>query len=138
MGKRKKQSSHEYNHSPSTVLMAMFCAVCAFLAVETTFPDAFEALGHQMNKIPVWKFHMGSAFVGIMVFFTVLFLLEVLETKSKRAAWLSSARWLPLAGLTGLATVIHIPIYVVLAAGTIIAVWAYHRTSSVRRSSPLP
>jgi hypothetical protein len=73
-----------------------------------------------------------------MTFFIFLFILEVLETRSRMTAWRSSVPWLPLVGLTMLATIIHIPYYIVILAGTIYGVWAYRQTSSVRQSSRLP
>jgi hypothetical protein len=138
MGRRKNRSSYEYNHTPTTLMVALLGGSCAFIAVETTLPDVMDLWGSQMNKFPGWQFHMGSACSGIMTFFTFLFLLELHETRSRITAWRSSAPWLPLVGLTLLATIIHIPSYIVIMVGTIFAVWAYLQTSSVRRSPRLP
>jgi hypothetical protein len=134
MGRRKKRSSDEYNHTPTTLLVALFGGSCAFLAVETTLPDLMDLWG---SKLPGWQFHMGSACSGIAAFFTFLFLLELHETKSRTTAWRSSAPWLPLVGLTLLATIIYIPYCIVILVGTICGVWAYRQTSSVRRSPRL-
>jgi hypothetical protein len=133
MEKRRVQSSHEYNHTPTTLLMALFGGACAFITVESTLPDAVESLEHHMNKLPGWQVHMGSACVGIIAFLTFLFILELLETRSKRTAWRCSAPWLPLFGLTAIATAVHIPFYLVALVGAIYGVFAYRRTSSVRR-----
>lgn len=138
MGKRKKRSSYEYNHTPTTLLMALFGGACAFIAVETTLPDLIESWGRQMKKLPGWQVHMGSARSGIMTFFIFLFILEVLETRSRITAWRSSAPWLPLVGLTLLATIIHIPYYIVILIGATYSIWAYRQTFNVRRSSRLP
>ena len=86
-----------------------------------------------MNKLLRWQVHMGSACVGILTFFLFLLILEVFETGSKITAWRSSAPWLPLILLTALATVIHIPFYVVIPIGAIYGIWAYRRTCSVRQ-----
>jgi len=43
----------------------------------------------------------------------------------KITAWLSSAPWLPLIEFSVLATVVHIPLYIVLLVGASYAVWAY-------------
>jgi hypothetical protein len=134
MGHRKKQSSHEYNHTPTTLGVAAFGGACAIMAVESTFNDVMDMWEHQMNRIPAWQFHMGSVSVGIMTFFVFLFIMEFLETRSWLTAWRSSAPWLPIVGLSSLATVVHIPIYVVFLVGGSYAVWAYRRTCSVRRS----
>ena len=40
MGQRKKQSSHEYNHSPTTLLVALFGGACVVLTVESIAGDA--------------------------------------------------------------------------------------------------
>lgn len=136
MGKRKKRSSEEYNHTPITLLVALFGGASGFIAVEATLPDLMDSLGRQINKLPGWQLHMGSACAGIITFFIFLFILEVLETKSRITAWRASAPWLPLAGLTLLATIIHISYYLVIPTGTIYGVWAYRLTSNVRRPVP--
>ena len=133
MEKRRVQSSHDYNHTPTTLLMALFGGACAFITVESTLPDAMESLEHHMNKLPGWQAHMGSASVGIIAFLTFLFILELLETRSKRTAWRCSAPWLPLFGLAAIATAVHIPFYLVALLGAIYDVFAYRWTSSVRR-----
>jgi hypothetical protein len=134
MGQRKKQSSHDYNHSPTTLLVALFGGACAFITVESIYGDANDAGWQEMNRFPAWQVHMGSVCVGIITFFVFLFILEFMETKSKITAWRSSAPWLPLVGLTALATFVHIPFYILLLVSASYAVWAYRRTCSVRRS----
>ena len=134
MGQRKKQSSREYNHSPTTLLVTLFGGACAFITVESICGDANDAGWQQMNRLPAWQVHMGSACAGIITFFVFLFILEFLETRSRITAWRSSAPWLPLVGFTALATIVHIPFCIVLLAGSSYAVWAYRRTSSVRRA----
>jgi uncharacterized protein (DUF983 family) len=135
MGQRKKQASHEYNRNLTTLLVSLFGGACAFITVESFCGDANDAGWQQMNRLPAWRVHMGSACVGIITFFVFLFILEFLETRSKITAWRSSAPWLPLVGLAALATLVHIPFYIVLLVGASYAVWAYRRTCSVRRSS---
>src|ERR1035438_5467033 len=134
MGQRKKQSSHDYNHSPTTLLVALFGGACAFITVESIYGDANDAGWQQMNRFPAWQVHMGSVCAGTITFFVFLFILEFLETKSKITAWRSSAPWLPLVGFTALATVVHISLCIVLLAGASYAVYAYRRTCSARRS----
>ena len=134
MGQKERQSIHEYNHTPTTLLVAAFGGACAILTVESTFSDVMDLGEYQMNRLPDWQVHMGSACVGILTFFVFLFILEFLETRSRITAWRSSAPWLPLVAVTALATVVHIPLYIVLLAGASYAVWAYRRTSSVRRA----
>jgi hypothetical protein len=134
MGRRKKRPSLEYNHTPTTLLIALLGGSCGFIVAETTFPDLMECLRLQMKNFPGWQIHMGSACIGLMTFFTFLFILEILETRSRITAWRSSVPWLPLVGLTLLATIVHIPYYIVAPVGTLYGVWAYRQTSSVRHS----
>jgi hypothetical protein len=134
MAKRQKEPSNEYSHTPTTLLVALFGCACAFITVESICGDANDAAWQQMNRLPAWQVQMGAVCVGIITFLVFLFVLEFLETQSKMTAWRSSAPWLPLLGLTALATAIHIPIYVVFLIGGSYAGWAYRRTYSVRSS----
>jgi hypothetical protein len=138
MGRRKKQPSYEYHHTPTTLLIALSGSVCAFMIVETFLPDLMELWERKIGKFPGWQIHMGSRCIEIMTFFAFLFFLELFETKSRITAWRASAPWLPLVGLTLLATIIHVPYSIVILVGTIYGVWAYRQTSSVRRSPRHP
>lgn len=79
-----------------------------------------------------WQVHMGAACMGTAGFVVIFFLFELLGRQSKMSAWRSSWPWLPLVGLTALATVMHIPAYAVILICVLEAVWAYHRTRAVR------
>jgi hypothetical protein len=138
MGRRKKRLSHEYHHTPITVLVALFGGACAFIAVEIFLPDLLELFERQIGKFPGWQIHMGATCIECTTFFVFLFFLELLETRSRLTAWRASAPWLPLVALTLLATIIHIPYYIVILAGTIYGVSAYRQTSSVRCSHRHP
>jgi hypothetical protein len=135
MGKWKKNSTKEFNHTPTTLLMALFGGACAFITVENIIDDIMESWGHQVRKLMGWQVDMGSLCVGIVTFFIFLFILEVFETRSKITAWRSSAPWLPLVGLTAIATVVHIAFYIVAPIGALFGVWAYRKTNNVRRST---
>jgi hypothetical protein len=134
MGRRKKQPSYEYHHTPTTLLVALFGGVCAFIAVETFLPELLALYERKIGKFPEWQVRMGSTCIEVTAFFAFLFFLEWFETRLCKTAWRASAPWLPLVGLTLLATIIHIPYAIVIMAGTINSVWAYRQTSSVRRS----
>jgi hypothetical protein len=138
MGKRKKTSTYEYNHTPTTLLVASFGGACAFVTVENTIADILGLWGYQVNKLLAWQVNMGALCVGIVTFTFFLFILEVIETRSKIIAWRTSVPWLPLVGLTAIATLVHIPFYVVVLISAICVVWAYRRTCSVRRLHRLP
>jgi hypothetical protein len=134
MGQVRKKASYQYNDTSTTLLVALFGGACGFITIESTVGDVMDAWGFQMNRLPSWQVHVGSACVGIITFFVFLFILEFMETRSKITAWRSSAPWLPLVGFTALATIVDIPFCIVLLAGASYAVWAYRRTSSVRRA----
>jgi hypothetical protein len=138
MGRRKKRPRYEYHHTPTTLLVALFGGACAFIAVEIFLPDLLELCERQIGKFPGWQIHMGATCIEITTFFAFLFLLELLETKSRLTAWRASAPWLPLVGLALLATIIHIPFYIVILVGTTYGVWAYRQTSGVRCSRRHP
>ena len=84
MEKRRVQSSHDYNHTRTTLLMALFGAACAFITVESKFPDVVESLGHQASKLPGWQVQMGSACAGIIAFLTFLFILALEQNRGKK------------------------------------------------------
>ena len=130
---KKRKPTYEYHDTPTTLGVASFGGACAFITVVNTIGDIVESLGHQANKLLAWQVNMGALCVGIATFFVFLFILELLETRSKIVAWRSSAPWLPLVGLTAIATVIHIPFFIVALMGAIYCVWAYRWTSNVRR-----
>ncbi len=138
MRKPKKRPSDESSRTLGTLLIAVFGGACSLIAVESSVPDVMESWGRRMDKIPAWQVHMGALCIGIAGFFVCLLILETRETKSRRTAWRSSAPWLPLVGLTALATLIHIPYYIVILAGIAYCFWAYRQSSSVRRSLRLP
>jgi len=134
--KKKKQSHYEFNHTPTTLLMALFGGLCAFISVEVTLPDLIESLGRHSIKLPGWRVHMASECSGILGFVLFLFILQVFETGSRITAWRTCAPWLPLIGLTFFATIVHIRYYIVILVGAAYCVWAYRLTFRVRNSEP--
>jgi hypothetical protein len=73
--------------------------------------------------------------MGAAAFVIIFFLLELLGRQSKLSAWQSSWPWLPLVGLTGLATMIHIPVYAVIPMSILEAAWAYRRIRATKGTS---
>jgi hypothetical protein len=135
---KKKRSTCEFHDTPMTLLVASFGGACAFITVENTIDDIMESWSHHVNKLLGWQIDMGAICVGTLTFIIFLFILQFLETRSKITAWRSSAPWLPLVGLTAIATPIHIPFYLVATIGGVYCVWAYRRTNGVRQSARLP
>jgi hypothetical protein len=138
MGKRKKQLRYEFNHAPTTVLVAVFGGACGFITVESFFEEIIDLFSYRTNKVHAWQVHMGSVCVGVITFVAFLFMLEVFETRSRVIAWRSSWPWLPLVGLIAISTVVHVPLYFVAPLGAICCAWAYRRTRSARRPSRMP
>jgi hypothetical protein len=78
---------------------------------------------------------MGAACMGTAAFVVIFFLLELLGYKSKVSAWRATWPWLPLVGLTALATVIHFPAYVVILMCALDVGWAFYKTRVARGAS---
>jgi hypothetical protein len=83
--------------------------------------------------IPMWRVHMGSTCLGAVTFVIVLFCCEALRYRSKKRGLQLALPWLPLAGLTGLATIIHIPSLIVISLGVTYGIWVYLRTRTQQR-----
>jgi hypothetical protein len=132
MGKRRKRSNYEPGDTSSALKIAFFGGACAFITVENTLPDLLEPAGHKLINLSAWQLHMGSGCAGIATFSLFLFVLELAQTKSRAAAWRISSPWLPLIGLTLMATIIHIPSSIVIPVGTLYSMWAYHLNSIAR------
>lgn len=114
------------------VAIATLFGVGTLYCGEIVYDNIRDSGTHDMRHLPGWRAHMGSACVGSLAFVAVLFLLESLGRRSRLVAARSAAPWVPVVALTGLATAIHIPIYVVILAAAIYSPWAYLRTRAVR------
>jgi Na+-transporting NADH:ubiquinone oxidoreductase subunit NqrB len=132
MRKRRKRSNLEPGDTFSTLFMAFFGGACGFITVENTLPDLLETAGHKLNKLPAWRLHMGSGCAGIATFSLFLFFLELSRTKSRVASWRISSPWLPLVGLTLLASIVHISYFIVIPVGVLYNGWAYYLNSIAR------
>jgi hypothetical protein len=97
---------------------------------ESLLGDIQNAGDSHASSLADWQVHMGAACMGAAAFVVIFFLLELLGRHSKVSAWRSSWPWLPLVGITALATVIHIPAYAVILICVLDAAWAYYRTRS--------
>jgi len=134
MGKRRKAANPEDNDTQVTMIVALFCAACAVLTIQVYAGDAIEAGWLHLDRAANWQVHMGTASVGLTTFVLSLSVLEFMETASKSIALRSGAPWVPLVGLTAIATIIHVPSILVAVVGVSYAVVAYRRTCNVRRS----
>lgn len=114
------------------VLIAMVCGVAIFQYVEFVFFSAVDENGHTAD-IPMWRVHMGSTCFGTAAFVVAIFCCEALEHKSKKRALRFAIPWLPLLGLTALATIIHFPIFIVIILGLSYGGWVYVRSRTGQR-----
>jgi hypothetical protein len=132
MGNRRKQDEALQNDAWAAQFIACLGGLAVLYYAESTMSDLQKPEDRHIHQIPSWQIHMGSICIGVLAFVCMLFCLEFLARRSKIAAWRLSWPWLPLIGLTGLATLIHFPIYVVLPAIAIHVIWAYRRIRAVR------
>ncbi|MGP8259556.1 MAG: hypothetical protein ACLQM6_06335 [Acidobacteriaceae bacterium] len=130
----KIQKNYEYHNTVMTLLMALFGGTCALITAECVLTEIKDTGWQQLSKVAEWRLHTGTACIGAIAFYLFLFGLELLETNSRMTAWRSSVPWLPLVGLIALATVVHIPFWIILFAISSNSVWAYNKTCSVRRT----
>jgi len=127
MKKRREQPNREFDKTLFTLLVAFLGGAGVSLDLGSVFPD-LQSIGDQnTRKLVGWQVNMGSICIGLMAFVVILFCLEVLNKRSKIAGLRSSWPWLPLVGLTALATFVHIPVYFVIPAGAIYGTWACRR-----------
>lgn len=121
---------------PASTLVALSVATLmgagAFYCVEVTYANIKDSGAPGVRPFPAWRVHMGSACVGMIGFILCLFLLESLGRGSRRIALRSITPWAPLIALTGAATVIHIPAFVVVITTLVYSPWACLKTCAVR------
>lgn len=116
---------------PNFLIAAGFGAAIIHYS-EFVFNAARDSDDHTAD-LPLWRVHMGSACLGTLAFIVVLFCLEMLECKSTNLALWSAVKWLPLVGLTGTATFVHIPFMIVLALAVLYGGWVYRQVHLERR-----
>ena len=110
------------------VAISTLFGMAAVYCLEIIYDNISDSAAPDVGPWPAWRAHMVSAFVGFLGFVTALFLLQTLAGRSKLNALRSAVPWLPLVALTGLASVVHIPIYLVVGVSVLYSPWAYLRT----------
>jgi len=130
--KKRKQRENMPDSTPTAVAVASLVAGTAIWAGEIIYSNIRDADPSGGHDIPLWRAHMSSACAGSVAFVVALFILEKLGKKSKLMAWRSVLPWLPIIALTILATLFHIPIYLVILAIAFYSPWAYSKTRAVR------
>jgi len=129
-GRRQRSAA---NYSSMAVALATAVGIVAIQCAEIIY-DNGRGEGVSNSAGPaMWRVHMGCTCAGCVAFVITLFCLERLGRGSMVSALRSTIPWLPLIALTGLATAIHIPIYVVIPLMILYGLWAYRRTLAVRR-----
>ncbi len=131
MKQKREPRDREFEQTLFGLLIAVLAGAAISLFADSAFVD-FQSIGdREFQMLARWQIDMGSICLGVAAFVVVLFCLEILSKRSKMAGWRSSWPWLPLIGLTAMATFVHIPTYIVLPAGAIYCGWAYRRISKV-------
>lgn len=111
--------------APTTSVAAM-CAVAMFSYANLVFALVIGET-RETAIIPRWRVHMFSAWLGTVCFVITLFCLEALVRESKTAAFRSTVAWAPFLVLTGLATIFHIRVLVVIVTASAYGAWMYRR-----------
>jgi hypothetical protein len=132
-GKANRSSRRLEPTYPSlpAILIAALVGGAMLQYIEFVFMSATDDNGHSFD-IPMWRVHMGSACLGSVAFMIALFCFEALERRSKSLALRLTVPWIPLVGITGLATIIHIPIAIVVVCSLVYVVWAYRRFRTMK------
>jgi hypothetical protein len=128
-GRRQKSTSAS---TSMAVTLAAAVGIGAIQCAEIIYSDSRDAELTYNSAAAMWRVHMGCACAGSAAFVLALFFLECVGRGSVTSALRSTISWLPLIALTGIATIIHIPIYVVILLTVLHSVWAYRRTLAVR------
>ena len=130
--KKRKQPEKVTNSTPAAVAVAALVAAGAIQAAEVIYSNMRDSEFPGAYDIPLWRAHMASICAGSISFVVALFLLENLGKQSRAIAFRSVVPWLPIVGLTMVATAIHIPVYLVILGSALYSPWAYFRTRAVR------
>jgi hypothetical protein len=128
MKKAKRRKPKTPDSTPMAVAIATLCGATALYCGEIIYDNIKDSGAPDIRQLPGWRAHMASACVGTLAFVISLFLLESLGRRSKSSALRSTVPWLPLVVLTGLATAIHIPTYLVALVTALYSPWAYLHT----------
>lgn len=118
--------------TPVALLVSLLMGAGAFYCAEVTYSGIKDSGAAGLRPFLAWRAHMGSACVGMLGFMLCLFLLESLGRGSRRIALRSIAPWAPLVVLTGAATLIHIPAFLVVITTLLYSPWACLKTCAVR------
>ena len=128
---RRRRGMEPTNPAFPAILIAIMCGAGMLQYAEFVFISAKDDNGRTFD-IPMWRVHMGSACLGALAFMIALFCFESLEQRSKSLALRLTVPWIPLVGITGLATIIHIPIAIVILCSLLYGIWAYRRFRAMR------
>jgi hypothetical protein len=129
----RKQRKPAYSPEQTIIAFGVGCLACAGISyvAEITY-DFLIDNGEKLPMVPGWRAHMISACLGISAFMLAFYSLEVLGRQSKAVAWRASLPWLPLVGFTAVATMVHVPAYIVIPLVLVYGIWAFRRMRSVR------
>jgi hypothetical protein len=131
--KKTKQQKRARDLTPMAVAIATLTGAAALYCGEIIYDNIKDSGAPDMRQLPGWRAHMASACVGTLAFVISFFLLESLSRRSKGSALRSTVPWLPVVALTGLATAIHIPTYMVALLIALYSPWAYLYSRQARQ-----
>jgi hypothetical protein len=118
------------DYTTVALAIAALCGVTAFYCSEVIYSNIEDSGSPNLSAVPGWREHMAAGCIGAAVLMISLFLLEKVGGHSTGYAMRSVLHWLPLMAITGLAAVVHIPLYIVVASIVLYSPWAY---GSMRR-----
>jgi hypothetical protein len=126
MKKARETRDDDLNLTTFALLVGFLGGLGIVTYGESLLGDIQGAGDSHAPSLANWQVHMGAVCMGTAAFVVIFFLLELLGHKSKATAWRSTWPWLPLVGLTALATAIHLPVYAVILMCVLNAAWAYY------------
>jgi hypothetical protein len=128
MKKARETEDNDLHVTTGALVIGFLGGLGIMLYGESLLGDIQGAGDSHVQNLANWQVDMGAACMGTEAFVIIFFLLELLGHKSKASAWRATWPWLPLVGLTALATVVHFPPYVVILMCILDAGWAYYKT----------
>jgi hypothetical protein len=123
--KKAKRQKQMKDSTPVAVVLATLCGAGTLYCSEIIYDNIKDSGAPDIRLLPGWRAHMGSVCIGTLAFVVSLFLLETLGRRSRGSALRCTVPWLPVVALTGLATAVHIPAYMVALLIVVYSPWAY-------------
>jgi hypothetical protein len=121
----KRARARGRDSTPVALAVSVLCGATAFYLGEVLYNDLAASGSPDISAVPSWRGHMAAACIGAIVLAIALFFLERMGGRSNAHAMRLVVPWLPLGAITGLATVVHVPAFLVVTAMVLYSSWAY-------------